>query len=217
MSENFAFEPVLVPEQKSVNRGGTIRLAIFIAGTGDPPNNKLTVSYPTSLLLDDDEPGYIRTSVKTKYIDGSPQDPVAGEEYIEEIEIDAIGTIINLSEGNFMPDPRVETGELEPASGHQSIAPQVVPTVGEQVWDGSAPIEVELNVAKDADPGHYEFPVTLTYEQNGIVELARDRTSIRVNNRRQQYDKLLFITGVLAGVTALISLLIQTLSATGQL
>jgi hypothetical protein len=110
---------------------------------------------------------------------------------------DHYGTVLRLSPGYFF--------ELSPIV-QPSRAWEMSRTMGENAWDGHAPILVELNVDGKAPAGDYEIRLALTYASGDDVDVAKDAVTVHVTSwsERHRLEIILGIIGTGIGILALL-------------
>jgi hypothetical protein len=146
----------------SIDPGDKIEIEIFISGYGDVEKNKLFISFSSSALIDEKNPGNIKTCIKTLINTKTNEiSPLAGEDQVQSRPCDKVGVIIGLSKGYFLDKP------ASPSPPDTMFAPIMV----ESKWSGLSPIFLTLNTSKKTPPGNYDVNLVLTYSKEEEIRI----------------------------------------------
>jgi len=178
MGSSYALD--LICLTPNIKKGDSIEIEIFIGGKGSLTHNKMIISFPKS-LIDENNPGFIEHCIG---IDQNGK-PVTGESFLERMEkegketkteLTVNGAYYLMNEANFLEN-------IERPSELNSI-PRLL---AEMRHDGLPPMFMKLNSSKKTPSGDYEINFNFTYIDDNNIYLDKKTIKIHVKNKLEIY------------------------------
>ncbi len=193
------FEVTIRLSRSVVNKGlirfekdRSVQLGIRIFGYGGITSGKLVVDLPQG-VIDETNPGRVWTTVHSERTpDGMTSAVVAKD---PDHRLDKFGTTIGFATAIFMPTSVQDT---------PFICPQIA---GETANQYGWPINLQMNIARDALEGDHPINAVMTYNDGLDWQAATYTASLHVNSWYEKWRWLLDPLGIalalVAGVAAL--------------
>ncbi|WP_147435737.1 hypothetical protein, partial [Halobellus sp. Atlit-38R] len=171
MDADFTIIPIV--ENPVVNKGETVRIQLFVSGSGSHSKHKLYINYSYENLLDTSEPkngsiGFFKMPITTDSggINISSQELPPNASYF--YEPSRFGTATGKMTGET-PDGQVPVRVSEATAG------------------GYPPMWVELNISSEATPGDYGIPITFTHYDESTVAVTKETPTFHVNTWAEKH------------------------------
>lgn len=182
-----------------VDPGETMEIEVFLSGYGMPEKNKLFIQWSAPVVINQNRPGELVTSIKcaTDPATGNMW-PIVGEKGLHSTKLDPVGLVGSLNRGYFLvAHSEYDEFGLGPVISEYAPDPLRAP-----------PLLLRLNIDQDAPSGDYEVAFIFTYSKER--ELMQDYKAVPFHvtsrwERNQEYVYLgaiiiAFITLVITGI-----------------
>lgn len=199
----YTIVPVL--RTPSVSPSETVKIDIYIVGSGDIEDNRLDIAHVNPRVISEDF-GTIKMALL--------KDPEGGIKTGKETNCyDSQRTNFNLNDtgGKFSFPQEYFSRSLD--DEHPTL--HFDTTLLETKHDEMPPIQYQLETASWATPGDYSLMMVFTYD-DGSGNIFRDIKDVtfHVDSFRERWKPYPTVAGILAAFFALISLILTALSVT---
>ena len=199
------YQIVSSTDRTSVSKGETTTFSFYLTGYGEIERHKMTAFLDYDALLSS-EGG----SISIPFAQDEDGGIMIGKPALESdrtfhhsIESNSatmyLSNILLHDSPSFSPPPEDDSIE--------ALYPTII---AEGDWGDHAPIEIELNISEDANPGDYEFQLYFFYSDRLELYQTQSKVEIHVQNKVEEYEPWPQRFAIIGGLIALISLLYQT-------
>ncbi|MFC6825241.1 hypothetical protein [Halopelagius fulvigenes] len=187
----------------SVSQGEKTTFSVYLTGYGEIERHKMSVFLDYSSLLSGGE--IVIPFHKDNEGNVSFGGPVLEEGNQLVHQIQGNSATLFLSELLFIDNPGFESPPEDNAL--ERLYPVIV---AEGDWSEHAPIQVELDIAEDAEPGDYDFQMFLLYSDRLDAFQSSAVVEIHVQSKVEEYEPWPQRFAILGALIALASLIYQT-------
>ncbi|MFA9503925.1 hypothetical protein ACERIM_14270 [Natrinema sp. H-ect1] len=199
------YEIVPSTNKISVSKGEKATLRIYLTGYGEIERHKLTMFLEYDSLLSGEGGNFSIPFAKNEDGGISYGKPAieSDDQFVREIEGNS--TTVYITDFIFFDSPAFEFPDEK---GSEDWMYPVIISEGD--WGKHAPIEVELNIDEDAEPGDYDFQMFLMYSDRLESYQSSTTVKIHVQSKVEEYEPWPQRFAIFGALVALASLIYQT-------
>ncbi|WP_367176189.1 hypothetical protein [Haloarcula rubripromontorii] len=199
------YQIITSTQRVSVSKGGTAKFSVYFTGYGEIERFKMTTFVDYDSLLSD-RGGKISIPFHKDEDDNISYGAPALEEnnqFVHHIKTNA--STMYPSEFIFFDSPAFEFPPEEQAE--ERLYPTII---SEGDWGDHAPMEIELDISEDIEPGNYDFQLVFLY--SGTLDSFQESSTVEIHVKSvvEEYEPWPQRFAILGALVALASLLYQT-------